>query len=262
MVDPVTASAAIMGSASLANGILGFIGGERANNANMDLAKYQNAWNLEQWHRQNEYNSPVETMKRLVDAGLSPRNMQNSSQYANAGSLSSTAMPEMKNTLSGFSSVFETIGKFGSFIKDLELKDATIDKEKALANKANNESAKAAEDIIDKQRDRGHKWVERQLYYKYNDVKYNYDEKTGKRSLTFGKSYRDPSIINGKPVYFEGLGVSMQQQKAYNEFLTGSLRYLEKEFKQDQQRFRNMTGFDSPKEILPFIIKTLELIFH
>lgn len=32
----------------------------------------QNAWSLEQWNRTNEYNSPVEQVKRIREAGLNP----------------------------------------------------------------------------------------------------------------------------------------------------------------------------------------------
>ena len=39
---------------------------------NLNLAKMQNQWNLEQWNRENEYNTPMAQMQRLVDAGLNP----------------------------------------------------------------------------------------------------------------------------------------------------------------------------------------------
>lgn len=45
----------------------------------------QNAWNLEQWNRTNEYNSPAAQMQRLKDAGISP------SAFLNNGSASMVA---------------------------------------------------------------------------------------------------------------------------------------------------------------------------
>ena len=39
---------------------------------NLNLARMQNQWNLEQWNRENEYNTPKAQMQRLVDAGLNP----------------------------------------------------------------------------------------------------------------------------------------------------------------------------------------------
>lgn len=39
---------------------------------NYMLAKQQNEWNIAQWNRENEYNSPANQMKRYSDAGLNP----------------------------------------------------------------------------------------------------------------------------------------------------------------------------------------------
>lgn len=38
----------------------------------MNIAKYQNQWNLEQWNRENEYNTPSAQLARLKNAGLNP----------------------------------------------------------------------------------------------------------------------------------------------------------------------------------------------
>lgn len=53
-------------------GIFGIGSQAMANNANMELAKYQWEKNLEMWHMQNEYNSPKAQMARLSEAGLNP----------------------------------------------------------------------------------------------------------------------------------------------------------------------------------------------
>lgn len=39
---------------------------------NLMLAQQQNAWNVEQWERENEYNSPVKQMERFKKAGMNP----------------------------------------------------------------------------------------------------------------------------------------------------------------------------------------------
>lgn len=39
---------------------------------NLNLAKQQNQWNIEQWNRENEYNSPAAQMARYKAAGLNP----------------------------------------------------------------------------------------------------------------------------------------------------------------------------------------------
>lgn len=43
-----------------------------ANQANRELAEQQNQWNLEQWHRENEYNSPAAQRQRMLAAGINP----------------------------------------------------------------------------------------------------------------------------------------------------------------------------------------------
>lgn len=83
--------AAILGGASL---ISNFLGNKEASNNvdaqlkaqaeenqktrdyNFMLAQKQNQWNLEQWERENAYNSPINQLQRLKDAGLNPDLLQ------------------------------------------------------------------------------------------------------------------------------------------------------------------------------------------
>lgn len=55
---------------------------------NLQLAQMQNAWNQEQWERENEYNSPVNQMKRFEEAGLNPDLMYGQGNSGNAMQLS------------------------------------------------------------------------------------------------------------------------------------------------------------------------------
>lgn len=68
--------ALISAGAGLIGGLLGISSGksqqDRANEANMELAKYQFDRNVEMWKMQNEYNSPKAQMARLAEAGLNP----------------------------------------------------------------------------------------------------------------------------------------------------------------------------------------------
>ena len=75
--------AIIAGGASLLGSALGSFSQKKTNDKNMELAKYQNAWqaqenekayqrNLEMWNLQNAYNSPTQQMARLRSAGLNP----------------------------------------------------------------------------------------------------------------------------------------------------------------------------------------------
>ena len=75
--------AAIAAGASILGGVLGSRSQKKTNDKNMELAKYQNAWqaqenekayqrNLEMWNLQNAYNSPTQQMARFRTAGLNP----------------------------------------------------------------------------------------------------------------------------------------------------------------------------------------------
>lgn len=76
-------SSAITAGAGLIGSMLGFGGQTDTNSTNLqavretnqaqrELAEYQYEKNLEQWHRENEYNSPSAQMSRLAQAGLNP----------------------------------------------------------------------------------------------------------------------------------------------------------------------------------------------
>lgn len=57
---------------------------------NMALARTQNQYNIDQWNRANEYNLPINQIKRLKEAGLSPTLM-----YKNGTSLSAAPSPTL-----------------------------------------------------------------------------------------------------------------------------------------------------------------------
>lgn len=60
------------------------------NEYNRRQQERQNKWNLQMWNLQNQYNSPLEQMKRLRSAGLSP-DMMYGANSQNMGNASSTA---------------------------------------------------------------------------------------------------------------------------------------------------------------------------
>lgn len=96
----------ISGGAGIISGLFGALGQNIAINKqikaqqeeneknrmyNFNLAQLQNKWNLEQWNRENEYNSPAQQMARLKAAGLNPDMM-----YQNGTSgLTAASSPSM-----------------------------------------------------------------------------------------------------------------------------------------------------------------------
>nr|CAI9750825.1 pilot protein for DNA ejection [Microvirus sp.] len=81
-----------LGLGSIAGGLLSGVGSifaqKSANSANLRLAKMQNQWNVEQWERNNEYNTPANQIQRLEDAGLNSALM-----YQNAGDVGNSSTP-------------------------------------------------------------------------------------------------------------------------------------------------------------------------
>lgn len=63
---------AVAAGASLVGSAINKSSQSSANRQNLELAKYQNTWNLQQWNRENEYNHPAMQMSRLKQAGLNP----------------------------------------------------------------------------------------------------------------------------------------------------------------------------------------------
>ena len=107
--------AAISGGASLLGGILGKNSQSSANKTNLlinrenqkwneKMMDKQNAWNLAQWNRENEYNSAAQQVARYRAAGLNPYLMMQNGSAGSASSVTSAAPANagMSNTVSPF----------------------------------------------------------------------------------------------------------------------------------------------------------------
>ncbi|PWM08129.1 MAG: hypothetical protein DBY02_04685 [Coprobacter fastidiosus] len=112
---------------------------------NLMLARQQNQWNLEQWQRENDYNSPTSQMARLRAAGLNPDLMYG--QGTTGNSFSSPGMtsgaPSEPNDMSAMLSK-RSFGQTMQQILDREqqrrMNEAQIDAIKANTNKVNSET--------------------------------------------------------------------------------------------------------------------------
>lgn len=83
LIAPAVIGGAIAAGGSLLGGLTGLFGSKHAadsslqatrenNRANRELAEYQNEWNLAQWYRQNDYNTPSAQRLRYEQAGINP----------------------------------------------------------------------------------------------------------------------------------------------------------------------------------------------
>lgn len=100
---------------------------------NLQLAQMQNAWNQEQWERENEYNSPVNQMKRFQEAGLNPDLMYQNGSSGNAMQLSGGMTAGAPSSPQDFSALGQkkSIGDVIAQSLNNEMMRAQIDKVKA-----------------------------------------------------------------------------------------------------------------------------------
>lgn len=79
---------------------------------NLNLARLQNKWNIDQWNRENVYNSPAAQMSRFAAAGLNPNLVYGQTNTAPqlSGSLSSGA-PSTPTDMTPLGEVFRSIGE-------------------------------------------------------------------------------------------------------------------------------------------------------
>lgn len=77
-------------------GVGNYLSQQEANAENKRLVEKTNAANLDLWNRQNAYNTPVEQMKRLEAAGLSPQLAYGQVADSKAGSAPSMEAPQVE----------------------------------------------------------------------------------------------------------------------------------------------------------------------
>lgn len=80
---------------SLLGGLFSANSQANANRSNMALAEYAYNKNLEQWNRENEYNTPANQLARLKAAGLNPNLMYSQGSVGNAGNSPSYDAPQI-----------------------------------------------------------------------------------------------------------------------------------------------------------------------
>lgn len=133
-MNPLIGSSLISSGASLLGGLFGSSSANKAakmqlqavretNALNKELAFQQNEWNLQQWNRQNDYNTPLAQMQRYRDAGINPYFAAGNITGGNAeGTLSSADLANQQpvtSPLQGqagqiFGNAFSQAGQFGT----------------------------------------------------------------------------------------------------------------------------------------------------
>lgn len=99
------------------------------------LMDYQNEWNLEQWNRENEYNSPKKIMERYADANLNPNLIYSQNPIASAHY--SSARPSGPNVQPSRIGALDLLAMQNAMLqnKNLEKQGKEIDARTGLINK-------------------------------------------------------------------------------------------------------------------------------
>ena len=98
---------------------------EAAFRRNKELAAIQNQYNIDQWNRENAYNTPTAQMKRLADAGLNPNLMYGQGNTGNAAQLSGSLSAGSPAVPTDMSPMGRKVSVIGSAL-DAEMKRAQI----------------------------------------------------------------------------------------------------------------------------------------
>lgn len=175
MIDPFFGSA-VGAAANLVGGLFSSNSAAKAakaqlqavretNQANAQLAQKQNDWNVEQWNRQNVYNTPAAQRARYEDAGINPYFAMGNIQSGQAESLQSAELANQQpvtselqgqssailaNTLSRAGSDFFNMALQGEQAKKLQIQntfEASKLREQILGLKYDNYAKKMANDV-------------------------------------------------------------------------------------------------------------------
>ena len=93
----------------VASGVLGLNAQQKANEANIALAREQMQWQEKMWNKQNEYNTPSAQMERFRAAGINPYMAMTNMQSGNSSTLPAVSSPPQVHP-EDYSFVGDTLG--------------------------------------------------------------------------------------------------------------------------------------------------------
>lgn len=178
--------------AGIATGVGTIVGSNRAaksqaatNRANAAMAHSQNRWNLEQWQRENEYNSPEQQMQRLKQAGLNPN-----LAYANGTvqNVSAHSPQAQRAELQAYTNYANDYGNAGNQIFS------------GIGQLMQSQMMEAQTDLLSSQSEYQQSKIEterlNQIYQniKNSDIKFDFDLKSELRNVN--KLYRENELTN------------------------------------------------------------------
>lgn len=170
--DPVSSGASLLsGIANAVGGARQAVKNRRHQNAMLQkqqtwseqMAEKQNQWNIDQWTRENAYNSPIAQMERYELAGINPYNAVSNGQVgsgfasplqsATPNNVSAPAYADaytnpVGDFISGLSSSLDNALKVISVDREKKLTPSVVKESEGRANSANAEGVKAQNDLV------------------------------------------------------------------------------------------------------------------
>ena len=125
--------ALIQGVGSLLGGGINALSQSSANRANMRLLERQNQFNIDQWNRENEYNSPIRQMERLKAAGLNPNLVYGEGVTGNSSSTVRSATPAPMRATDAGSIVANGAKSVADIIQSNNQFNAKLNQEREIA---------------------------------------------------------------------------------------------------------------------------------
>lgn len=108
---------------------------------NLMLARLQNQWNLEQWQRENDYNSPTAQMARYRAAGLNPDLIYGQQNTSAASPELTSGAPAAVQDMSPMGEMYRSFGNFMQNYMNLEQQKAAIKNLNSNTEKTDEERA-------------------------------------------------------------------------------------------------------------------------
>lgn len=253
---------------------------------NLNLARMQNRWNLEQWQREADYNSPAAYRARLKAAGMNPDlaygNVQGVAP-ASAGMTSGQASQPVDNSLLAqkMTALNVASAALDNKLKSAQVKNLEADaKYKNLDNRlkgyeVENEDALQAlvgdplSDAMDASK------LPLPAYRKYMEIVNSAKDSVNKTvqneegllrvaNARLDKLFRDQTFEGELKKFANSVDISNQEAKYYVETLTHRIASAKYDAKiKEGESFMNDPGFlEKLPEGLPTLVKLLNMIFR
>ena len=115
----------IAGAGSLLGSGLSSLGAANANRRGAELTREMRQSDIEMWNKANEYNSPIQQMQRLREAGLNPNLIYGNGATHTAQQAPSAKVPEVQNELASMGQLNAV--PILSMYQDMQVKNAQMD---------------------------------------------------------------------------------------------------------------------------------------